>query len=214
MRINVDAFQPIVKLGLMEVETSLKDFRRQELGDETEETWCRKGYRDVYVGVIQMPLKAQLGIDLQKVGVWPSQGNHLMVGGITMTTTVDTAQGAEWKLNEVRREFIKDKKFVAFEGDSFDSRIMQLSREHEQQLRTRLKEGQDFRVFETGLIRAAEQVLRLMLAPLGKNVSFSGDAVPESQELLAFLGDHNKRLTAKIVDLSKVRDIAETASPA
>ena len=214
MRINVDAFQPTVKLGLMEVETSLKDFRRQELGDETEETWYRKGYRDVYVGVMQMPLKAQLGIDLQKVRVWPGQGNHLMVGGITMTTTADTAQGAEWKLHEVRREFIRDKKFVAFEGDPFDSRIMQLSREHEQQLRTRLKEGQDFRVFEPGLIRAAEKVLRLMLAPLGKNVSFFGAAVPESQELLAFLGDHNKRLTAEIADLSKVRDIAETASPA
>ena len=51
MRINVEAFQPIVKLGLMEVETSLKDFKRQPLGEETEETWYRKGYRDVYVGV-------------------------------------------------------------------------------------------------------------------------------------------------------------------
>lgn len=198
MRINIEAFQPIVKLGLLEVETNLKDFRRQVLGDEAEETWYRKGYRDVYLGVMQIPLKAQLGIDLQRVRVWPGQGNRLMVGAITMTTTADTAPCAEWLLGEVRREFIKDKQFVAFEGDPHDPRVMQLNRAHEQQLRQRLKEGQDFRVFEAGLMRAAEQVLRLLLSPLNKDITVSQAAIPESQELLAFLADHNQRLTARM----------------
>ena len=39
-----------------------------------------------------------------------------MVGGITMTTTADTAQGVELQLNEVRLEFIKEQKFVSFKG--------------------------------------------------------------------------------------------------
>jgi hypothetical protein len=207
MRINVEAFQPIIKLGLMEVETSVKDYQYQVLGDETPETWYRKGYRDVYMGVVEIPLKAQLGIDLQKVRVWTGQDNRLMVAGITMTTTTDTAEGAEWKLYEVRREFIKDEKCVSFEGEAHDTRTTQHSQEQEQQVRNRLKQGQDFKHFEVGLIRAAQQVLRVMLAPLGKEISFPSSAVPESQELFPFLADHNKRLTDKISDLDKERNI-------
>ena len=57
-------------------------------------------------------------------------------------------------------------------------------------------------------MRAAEQVLRLKVVAWQGCFLFQGGS-PGSVELLAFLGDHNKRLTAQIADLGKVREIEE-----
>ena len=198
MRINVAAFRPILNLGLLEVETHITDFQRRIIGDAKEEVWWRNGYRQAYVGVVRIPVKAHLGVDLQQVRVREAAGNRLILVGLRMVTVTDTAQGATWLVDEIRTEYLKDRQAVKFKGDARDPRAKEFSREQELQVRARLKQGQDFKVFEAGLLRAAEQLLRVLLAPLQKEIAFESDPSPESQELLAYLGTHNRELESRL----------------
>lgn len=201
MRINLAAFQPILKLGLLEVETNITDFQRRPVGGEKEEVWWRNGYRHVYVGVVQIPVKAHLGIDLQKVRVREGPDNQLIVAGLTMISVTDTAEGAKWLLDEVRTEFLKERETVKFKGDAHDARAKTFSRDQELQIRARLREGRDFQVFEAGLIRAAEQLLRVLLAPIGKGIVFESGPSTEGRELLEYLAEHNRLLEARLIAL-------------
>ena len=203
MRINVEALKSIATLGLLEVSSKPTDFKPQVLGNEADETWYRKGYRDKYVGVMEIPFKVQLGIDLQRVRVWQDQDNRLLVSAITITSAMDASSSADWKLGEVRREFVKDKMFVGFEGNPTDPRTTPLCRAHEEQLRKRLKDGQDFQPFKAGVLRGAEQALRLLLSPLGKEICICQGENPKAQDLFSFLAGHDGRLSAQIEDLRK-----------
>jgi hypothetical protein len=168
MRINIEALKPIQNLGLLEVETSVTDFQRRVIEPEHAATWWRKGRRDTYLGVIQIPVKAHLGVDLKQVRVSQRDDDRLIVGGLAIVVMTDTAAGAKWLLDEVRTEYLHGDMVVSFRGKGHDRRTKDLSRDHELQVRSRLKEGQDFKVFEAGLIRTTQQVLRALLAPLGK----------------------------------------------
>jgi hypothetical protein len=201
MRINIDAFQPILNLGLLEVETSLTDFQQRVLREGEPGSWWRNGFRSTYVGVVKIPVKAQLGVDLRKIRIHETPENRLVVSGLTMTTIVDTAEGAQWLLDEVRTEFVKQAETVRFKGTAHDRRAKEYSRQQEAQVRARLKQGLDFKVYETGLIRAAEQVLRVLLSPAGKELVFESEPSPDSRELFAYLAEHNARVTETVAEL-------------
>lgn len=203
MRIDVAAVQPMLKLGLLEVETTVTDFQQRPVGEAREEVWWRNGYRNTYVGVVRIPVKAHLGIDLQKVRLREVEPGRLVIGGITMVTVTDTAEGATWLLDEVRTEYLKDRQVVKFKGDCDDALAKTYSRAQELEVRARLNHGQDFRVFESGLIRTAEQLLRVLLAPLHKELIFGKDPGPESQDLISYLATHNRRIEAAIADLAR-----------
>ena len=200
MRINVEMFRPVLKLGLLEVETNVTDFQHRIVTREERQGWLRNGYRDAYAGVVQIPVKAHLGVDLQKVRVHDS-GQQLIVTGFVMTTVTDTAEGAKWLLDEVRTEYMKGSQVVKFKGDTHDQRSKAFSREHELQVRARLKEGLDFQVFESGLVRTAQQVLRVLLAPLGKEVRFETTPPGEGRELLTYLAEYNAEIARRVADL-------------
>jgi hypothetical protein len=203
MRVNVAAFQPILKLGLLEVETTLTDFQRRVLGEQIDPAWWRNGSRTVYHGVVQMPVKAHLGIDLQRVQVREMGANQLILSSLSMITITDTAEGATWLLDEIRTEYVKEGQTGPFKGDAHDARAKQFSREQELQLRARLKAGHDFKVFEPGLVRTAEQVLRVLLAPLGKEIIFQPEPLENSTELLAYLQSHNQLVHARVAALTE-----------
>ena len=84
---------------------------------------------------------------------------------------------------------------------SRDPRTKDFSREQELQVRARLKEGQDFKVFESGLVRTAEQLLRVLLAPLEKEVTFETEPGGDTMELFAYLDEHNRELQSAIAAL-------------
>lgn len=201
MRIDVAALNPILNLGLLEVETRLTDFQRRIVGDEREEAWWRNGYRQTYLGVLQLPIKAQLGIDLSRVRVSERSDGSLVVSGITMTAATDTTSGPEWLLDEIRTEYLKEQQVVKFKGDAEDPRAKAYSRDQEAQLRRRLQEGQDFKVFESGLVRSAERFLRVLLGPTGRPVHFEAEPLEQSRELTAYLVEYNQRLDRQVADL-------------
>lgn len=185
------------------METSITDFQRRVVEPMQSASWWQRSRRDAYLGVVQIPVKAHLGVDLNKVRV-SQRDNRLIVGGLKMIVMTDTAAGATWLLDEVRTEYIQRDAVVSFRGKTHDGRTRELSREHESQVRSRLKEGQDFKVFEAGLIRTTQQVIRSLLGPLGKDVLFENVSDETALTLKDFLNTHNQQLGSAVSKLKQL----------
>ena len=207
MRINLDSFRSVLKLGLLEIDMHITDFDRKQLGKAVRyKLDPRKDFNAVYIGVFTLPIHATLGIDLAKVRLKNDGDGRIVVSNITPSHVIDTLEAADWKLREVRSEFIKpenvgDKvvdKVVEVTSDPADARCMELSNEHEMQVRKRLKEGQDFKPYENAIIKGAEQTLRAFLTPLEKEIVFSKALSSEGDQILDFLEKYNKSLQAAI----------------
>jgi hypothetical protein len=205
MRINVDAVNPILNLGLLDVETSITDFQHRILSRSERTSWWRSDARAAYTGVVRIPVKARLGVDL-KVARLVDDGHRLLVSGLAMTTSIDTGEGATWLLDEVRTEYVRNGQVVRFKGSPHEQPAKMFSREQERQVRARLNQGQDFKTFEAGLIRTAQQVVRLLLAPMQKEVAFVEELPGDARALVPFLVEHNDRVK-RLIEAAKAGNI-------
>lgn len=197
MRINLDAFRSVMKLGLLEVDMSITDVVKQRLA-ASDETLLRKERHDVYVGAMKIPIRAQLGINMGEVRLREDVDGRLVVSNIVPSHVIDTCAGTEWQIDEVRTEYVKDGRVVEIQGQCNDLRTKQQARMHENQVRERLKRGEDFKCFEAGVIKAAEQALRIFLTPLGKEIVFSTNTDSEGQDIIRFLNTHNETIQNRI----------------
>jgi hypothetical protein len=216
MRINLDSFRSVLRLGLLEIDMHVTDFYREQLGrTERYKLDPRKNYNTVYMGVFTLPIRATLGIDLAKVRLKFDDKGRIVVSNITPSHVIDTLAGVDWKSREVRNEFIKTENvgnqvvdtIVEVTSDHADPRCMGLSNAHEMQVRKRLKEGQDFKPYETAIIKGAEQTLRAFLTPLEKEIVFSKELRSDGEQILDFLEKHNKCLQITIDDKRKQVDV-------
>jgi hypothetical protein len=196
MRINLDAFRSVMKLGLLDLDMQITDFRKQRLKTD-EESWFAKEKNLVYVGAVRIPIKAQLGIDLAELRLW-QDGNTLLVSNIVPSHVIDTCGGAQWELDEVRVESLKDGRVVQVESNPSDPRAKDEARKHEAQVRGRLKEGQEFKQFESCLAKVVEQALSLFLAPIGKEITFAPAGSTSGEPIQEFLRKHKEELRNKI----------------
>jgi hypothetical protein len=202
MRVNVDMISSTANLSLLEIETTLTDFQRCVLGPPTPASWLKNSSRSVYLGAVQVPVKAQLGIDLRQIRVREDQiGKHLFIGPLVMTNVVDTLDGAKWLLDQVQTEVLKDGEPIQFKGEIKDSLLKDQSRQQEQQLRARLKQGLDFKAYEAGVRHAAERILRTLLAPLNRQVVFEPTPIDDGQPLLTYLAEREKQRERAILRL-------------
>jgi hypothetical protein len=197
MRINLDAFRSVMKLGLLEVDMSVTDVVKHRLGT-ADPTMLRKERHEVYVGALKIPIRAQLGINMGEVRLREDASGRLIVSNIVPSHVIDTCAGAEWQLDEVRTEYIKDGRVVEIHGHANDPRNKEQSRIHENQIRDRLKRGEDFKCFEVGVIKAAEQALRTFLTPLGKEIVFSVAPSTDGVDIIRFLNNHNEVIQRRI----------------
>ncbi len=204
MRINLDQFRSVFNLGLLEIDMHITDFYKKSLGKTVRARLDpRKDYEDFYVGVLKIPIKAHLGVDLTKVRLRENDEGKIIISNIIPSHIIDTKDGEVWPLDEVRSEYMKSDKVVEIESDPADPRRIVEAREHAKQVRGRLKEGNDLKPYEPAIIKAAQHALRALLIPLNKEIEFSDEPRLDGDQILAFLEKHNSRLQRKIEERRK-----------
>jgi hypothetical protein len=137
-------------------------------------------------------------VDLHKVQIKVEEDNRLIVGGLSMSTTADTLRSADWQLQEVRTEILRDDKLIEIIIDPHDRRMVAERDAHERQLRERISAGQTFTVFERPLLQASREALASLLSPLGREIVFVDTAPPDGLPLLSFLAAEQKLLRDQI----------------
>lgn len=203
MELSLAAIEPVAKLSLLSVEMILKDFRTRKLGSKQTPTFLGipigRIRQSSYVGVIEIPVKAHLGVDLHKVQIREDVSGTLILGGLKMSTIGEVGH-ADSPLEEVRTELLRDDEVVEVVIDPNDSRLRAERREHEKQLRGRIAAGQEFTVFEKPLLQAAREVLKSLLAPMRRNIVFEDEPAEGSKPLLAFLEGEKQKLAKQVAD--------------
>ena len=103
-RIDINAFDPIFKLGLVEANMTIKDVKTEWVDDFDKAPWFKPGASDTrskYVGILQKSFKATYGIDLKKVRVHRGT-NCLQVAGITPELIGHKDDEKQWLLRQVQ----------------------------------------------------------------------------------------------------------------
>lgn len=202
MQLSLQTFKPIANLGLLTVEMVIKDFRSRKLGGkEQTKVWgipLSRVRQMSYMGAVEVPVKAHLGVDLHKVQIKVDAAGRLIVGGLNMSTSADTVCGAQWQLHEVRTELFRNDEVNEIIIDPRDARLMGERDAHERQLRERIGAGQTFTVFEKPLLQAAREVLTSLLTPLGREIVFVDSPPADSSPLMSFLAEEQQLLTDRI----------------
>lgn len=210
MQLSLQSFKPIANLGLLTVETVIKDFRSKKLGPKEQKSILGIPLSRVkqmsYMGAVEVPVKAHLGVDLHQVQIKVDAAGRLIVGGLTMSTTADTVRGAEWQLQEVRTELFRNDEVSEIIIDPHDARLIAERDAHERQLRERISAGQSFTVFEKPLLQASREVLTSLLTPLGREIVFVDSPPSDATPLMNFLAGEQQALANRIEDQRRALD--------
>lgn len=199
-RIDINTFEPILKLGLMEADMSIKDVKL---------AWVPKDFEDEgtfssatgsqYVGVLEKSFKATYGIDLAKLRVH-DDGNHIRVLGISHSVLGFKDFKSTWLLRQLQKYKLKatdetsgmltlaDDKTGFKVGDKYyeidrekpfegkvDLNLMALfCEEQEKKLDERIYNGrgEEFHLANVYIKKMAEGFVRGLLAPTKKQIDF------------------------------------------
>jgi hypothetical protein len=198
MSIQIDSAAPILKLGLIEVKMSTSDFVRESL-DFVETLEGIPPFRkkveeeDEYVGLQQVTLRANLGIDLKQVKVAEYDGK-LFVSGIKSESHGISHRETKWLQKEIRIKRFVDGKYESTRIANNDPRLTDLLLKQERGLDKRLNQGLEFAQHDDAIRRIAEGYIRLLLSPTGKDIEFPppGNESGEQMPLESFIGRHNE----------------------
>jgi hypothetical protein len=184
-QLRVQQVQGVLKLTMLEVDTTLTDYKTESLG--TVERTMGGAETHEYVGVLRKRVKAMLGFDLAKLRV-QQRGNELLIDGLHAEFQGVRENHDEWLLRQVHARqdnvVMRDKTVVL----SDDRRLLDLTAKHQKDLDVRLTNGVEFKAYEGALQRMGQEWLRLSLAPLGLTPVFT-PLKPEAstQTLVDFL---------------------------
>ena len=199
-RIDINAVRPVLKLGLMEAEMSIKDVKIAWMNDFDEGGLFSSATRSQYVGVLQRSFKATYGVDLSKLRV-REDGDCLRVAGISAESLGFKDDETEWLVRQTQKYTLKetsetaggpmpvpnpatgfksgDKYYEIDKQSSFEGSIdlnatAEASGRQERELRTRLNKGigEEFRNMNGYIREMAQGFIGVLLAPVKKPVVF------------------------------------------
>lgn len=115
-RIDINDVRPIIKLGLMEADMTVKDVKIEWMDDDFEKEGLiesiRHARRSQYVGVLQRSFKAVYGVDLAKLRI-REDDDCLRVAGIAPESLGMKDDESKWLLRQVQRYRLKTTSKIA-----------------------------------------------------------------------------------------------------
>ncbi len=198
-KFNMPVYQDVAKLTLKEISRSGTIVKKEEVADVKPRNYYERifgvseRHKDEILSVINYEMNVKSGIDLQNIRVSKISDDTIIVGGITPQYTADPQFNFTDVIGELRHISLDHngrEKHINIEKD-FDSetKISQKQNQYksdaEEEFKTGYSLGEDREI-----IKAAQNFIRIMLAPLYKNIEFETDAqiIPRnSLPLLSYL---------------------------
>ena len=103
MHIEVDSIRPIEKVSFIEVNSMITDVLQKELG-QNEPDGIRKGTAYEYLGILDTRFRANLGVDMNKVGFRIDSEGKVVISGISSEFQGFFVEKEDWKLFEIREK--------------------------------------------------------------------------------------------------------------
>jgi hypothetical protein len=203
--VNLDAFQMINELTLLRLKLKQTDTENKLLKVEEPVVggYVRNERRHRYIGVVTVPITVDIGIDLASVRILREESGRLVVSNIRSRVNGPHVGKPDRFLDEVRIENIANEKVSEVEIDPNDPRRVEERDLHEAKLHTEICNRLNLGQYEEGVIKAAENVLRPFLTPLGTDVIFQDKGPETGLPLFDFVKSHNRQISEKITAIRK-----------
>jgi len=211
MHIEVDNIRPIEKVSFIEVNSMITDVLLREIENIPPES-IRKGLAQEYLGILDTRFRANLGVDMKKVGLRIDEQGKVVISGISSEFQGFYVEKEDWKLYEIR-----EKKWGGLlnQGEnkkilSGDERLAELTIEQRSSLMDRLSMGVDFSYLDESIRKITMEYLSVLLSPLRREIVFvDGDDQPTLQ-LGDFLEVHNTQVEKQMAALeSKLAEVEQ-----
>ncbi|MEQ2009312.1 MAG: hypothetical protein ABMA26_21225 [Limisphaerales bacterium] len=202
-RIDVNRITPVMKLGLLEVEMNITDFSRKcfdaegNLQSEIEQT---PGHWE-YIGFLRKTFKTTLGVDLERLMLF-EDGDRLWISGLSGVSLGLKDLETKRELGEVRvreRSMSSPRKGELVVQD-LHAQTPKFDMEQEKTLQTGVNKSVPLENMDKHIKRLAEGWLRIILAPLEKQIVF-GDPPPSianGKAMMAYLMNHDSAVASEI----------------
>ncbi|MGD2027349.1 MAG: hypothetical protein PVI99_05990 [Anaerolineales bacterium] len=204
MHIEVDTIRPIEKVSLIEVNSMITDVLMKEIESIPPEG-VRKGVGREYLGILDTRFKANLGVDLNKVGLRIDSDGKIVISGITSEFQGFYIENEDWKLYEIR-----EKKWGGLLPSGENKRILtgnerlaELTIEQRNSLMDRLSMGVDFSYLDESIRKITMEYLTVLLSPLGRKVIFEDEEDQSTLQLGDFLELHNSQVEKQMQNLQR-----------
>lgn len=181
-QLQLQQIKSVMKLTLLEVDVTLTDFKQADLGERDKTLGGKTNTQ--YVGVLRKKVNAMLGIDLAKVQVKPL-GKVLLVSDLHAQYHGVSADSEEWLFRQLQvhedNVVFPNKIHVNLEGKA----LMHAGDQHREDLNARISQCVELRAFDQVIEKMAEQLLKLVFAPMGYQVQLA--VIEDGSSLLDFL---------------------------
>jgi hypothetical protein len=195
MQIAIDNIQPVERVSFLEIHSMITDVLLKEL-DSTPPDGVRKGVEQEFLGVLDARFKANLGVDMKKVGLRINDAGQIVISGISSEFQGFYVENEDWKLYEIR-----EKKWGGLLGQGPSKRIIQgderlaeLTIEQRSSLMDRISMGVDFSYLDESIRKLTMEYLTVLLSPLNREIRFIEDEQQPTLQLGDFLGMHNAQV--------------------
>ena len=211
MHIEIDNIRPIEKVSFIEVNSMITDVLLKEIENNPPES-IRKGSVQEYLGILDTRFKANLGVDMKKVGLRIDELGKVVISGISSEFQGFYVEKEDWKLYEIR-----EKKWGGLinPGESKkilngDERLADLTIQQRSSLMDRLSMGVDFSYLDESIRKITMEYLSVLLSPLHREITFVDRDDQPTLQLADFLEVHNTQVEKQMAFLnSKLAEVEQ-----
>ncbi|MEQ1589863.1 MAG: hypothetical protein ABL902_05870 [Gallionella sp.] len=210
MRVDVNFYKPVLKLGMAELDIDTCDYKRQLLERNDRVEWDpRRSSSKEYIGVIRHKFRATFGVDLMKLrfseielGVLEISGLHSEFQGMIPEPVQD-----QWELVEVREHLTKgallNESYSVVSSDkmSGSNEYVSHAKEQEREFIGRVQKGLEFKSLDDHIVKMAKEFLRVIFSPLAQELVFADSVNIRGRGFTEYLEFKNRSVEEHIQQL-------------
>ena len=200
---SMQSFQKILELALLETNLKQTMVRKDRIPGVQQD-----GRYNEVLAIITHDITAKYGIDLNEVKVAKLNENTVVVSGIRSKFIATSRNIAETFLSEIRRVDTRGSvDTVRVEKDSASLNLAnQYADNFKAEFQRGLSNGTELGFMDDAVVQLAQNFIRVMLAPLYRNITFDNINRPDALPLMEHLERELRETNARILELEEEND--------
>jgi hypothetical protein len=205
---NVQGFEKILELGLLETNLKQPTIVQKRFNNNFSDGLVLKigaggGYYE-YLEVRTRDIVAKFGVDLKSIKLSNSKqrSDTIVVSGITPKFLGTTKIDSDPVIKEIRRITLdgnkNETKVEIMDSKQHQKLIIKYMEESQKEYQERLHQGLETTFMDESIVKPAENFIKIVLAPLNKNISFSDSERDDGIFLLEYLEQEKDSITAML----------------
>lgn len=172
-QISVQSFHEIAELALLETHLQQTSVRQDKINESQEGFGIQAdSYYDELLVIITHDITAKFGVNLNAIKLFKIDKDTVVVSGIKSTFIGASKNVTHTHVKEIRRIKIKnDVKTVTVQNKQLQLADRK-AEEFEVEFQTKLSEGNGLGFMDDAVIQLAQNFIKVILAPLYKNIQF------------------------------------------